>query len=57
VSALFIPVTIVVKLLGFGYWFNIIAIIIVCVAIYGVFLLVTKDPLVDVVFNILRRKK
>lgn len=57
VSALFIPVTIVVKLLGLGYWFNIIAIIIVCVAIYGVFLLVTKDPLVDVVFNILRRKK
>ena len=57
VSITFIPVSCVVKMLGFGYWFNIVVTMIVCVAIYGVFLVVTKDPLINFVFKILKRKK
>lgn len=57
VSAVFIPVSMVVRTLGFGYWFNIIMTVGVCVVIYGIFLLITKDPLVDIVLGILKRKK
>ena len=57
VSATFIPVSVGVKMLGLGYWFNIIATMIICVIIYGVFLFVTKDKLFDTVLGVLKRKK
>lgn len=57
VSAVFIPISVLVRMLGFGYWFNIIVIVTICVIIYGIFLLITKDPLVDIVLGVLKRKK
>lgn len=57
VAALFIPVAILVRSLGFGFWFNILVTVVLCVGIYGVFLLVTKDPLINIALGILKRKK
>ena len=57
VSILFIPIAILIKQLGLGYWFGIIATMIACVTLYGVFLLITKDPLINIIINIVRRKK
>ena len=57
VSAIFIPIAAVVKYFGLGYWLNIIVIVILCVGVYGVFLFITKDPLLDIVLGILKRKK
>lgn len=57
VSASFIPITLAVKSLGLGYYFNIFVSVLLCVGVYGVFLLVTKDPLLDIVLGILKRKK
>lgn len=56
VTTIFIPVVFLVKSLGLGYWFNIIVTVIVCVGIYGVFLLVTKDPLIQIALGIVKRK-
>ncbi len=56
VALLFIPISFLIKVIGMGYWFNIIATILTCISLYGVFLCVTKDPLLDVVLNMIRRK-
>ncbi len=57
VAATFIPVSILVRSFGLGFWFNIIVTVIACVGIYGVFLLVTKDPLINIALGIVKRKK
>lgn len=57
VGSLFIPVALVVKSLGLGYWFNIIVLVILCVGIYGGYMLITKDPLVNIILGMLKRKK
>lgn len=57
VSLTFIPIAWILKSLGLGYWFNIISIVICCVLVYGVFLLITKDPLIDIVLRMMKRKK
>ena len=57
VAATFIPVSILVRSFGIGFWFNIIVTVIACVGIYGVFLLVTKDPLINIALGIVKRKK
>lgn len=57
VAATFIPVSILVRSFGLGFWFNIIVTVIVCVGIYGVFLLVTKDPLINIALGIVKRKR
>lgn len=57
VATIFIPIAVIVKNFDYGYWFNIVVTMIVCMSVYGVFLFVTKDPLLDIVFAILKRKK
>ena len=57
VAATFIPIGFLVKSFGMGYWFNIIATMLICMSVYGGFLLFTKDPLLDILLGILKRKK
>lgn len=57
VGAIFIPIALLIRSFGLGHWFNIIATVVVCCGLYGVFLLITKDPLIDIVLGILKRKK
>ena len=56
VSFLFIPITYAVKALNYGYWFNILVSITLCVTVYGIFMLITKDPLVQIIANKIMRK-
>ncbi|MBQ7233686.1 MAG: oligosaccharide flippase family protein [Bacillales bacterium] len=56
VAATFIPIALIVKSIGMGYWFNIIVIVAICVGVYGILLLVTKDPLLDIILGVLKRK-
>ena len=51
VSLTFIPIAFLIKSFHMGYWFNIITIVIMCVSVYGVFLLFTKDPLIELTIN------
>ncbi len=51
VASTFIPIAILVNLLKLGYIWNIVIEVIVCMGIYGVFLLVSKDPVVEVVMK------
>jgi O-antigen/teichoic acid export membrane protein len=55
-AIIFIPIAIVVKSLDHGYWFNISVTMLSCMGIYGVFLIITKDPLTDILLGILKRK-
>jgi O-antigen/teichoic acid export membrane protein len=57
VALTFIPISIGVKMLGKGDWFNIIVTMVLCISVYGMFLLITKDPLVDTVLKRILRKK
>lgn len=57
VSALFIPVSMGIRLLSDNNWINIIFTVVSCVGVYAVFMFVTKDPLVELVLNRIRRKK
>ena len=57
VAALFIPISLVVRSFGLGYWFNIVVTMILCMGLYGGFLLVTKDPLLDMALGIIKRKR
>lgn len=52
----FIPVSILINMLELGFLFNIIAEMIICVGIYGGYMLYTKDPLLDVVLNKIHRR-
>lgn len=51
VSVLFIPVSLLIRLAGLNYWLNIIAIILACVALYAVYLIITKDVLAYEILN------
>ncbi len=51
VAATFIPVSIVVNLLDLGFIFNIIIEMAVCMGIYGGYMLLSKDPLTEVVLK------
>lgn len=56
VAATFIPVSLGVNMLNLGFVFNIIFEIVICVGIYGGYLLYTKDSLVGVILNKLHKK-
>ena len=60
-SALFIPIALLVKAINFGFALNTIIIIVLCVALYGGVLLIIKDENVYLIINKflgkLRRKK
>ena len=56
VSLTFIPVSIGINMLNLGFIFNIIAEVVICVGIYGGYLLYTKDPLVKVILNKIHKK-
>ena len=56
VAFTFIPISYVINLLNLGYILNIILEVVICVGVYGVFMLVTKDPLVEIVLGKLKRK-
>ena len=47
----FIPISIGVNLLRLGYIWNIVIEIVLCVGLYGFYMIYTKDPLLDVVFR------
>ena len=57
VSAIFIPIAILVKGLGYGSWFNIVVTMVLCVGAYAIFLFATKDPLINIVLGMIRRKR
>lgn len=46
-ALLFIPVALVVKSLSLGYFINILLIVPACMLIYGIYLLLSKDPLLQ----------
>ena len=56
VAGTFIPIAMFIKSFKLGYWFNIGATMVVCMGIYGVYLLVTKDPLADTALKILKKQ-
>ena len=56
VACTFIPVSLVVNSFNFGYLVNIVIEVIVCMAIYGGYMLWTKDPLVEIVLSKVKRK-
>lgn len=51
----FIPISIGVNLLNLGYIWNIVIEIVLCVVVYGFYMLYTKDPLVEIVLSKFRR--
>ena len=57
VSMTFIPIAWILKSLELGYWFNIISTVVCCVFVYGAFLVVTKDPLIRIIFKVIKRGK
>lgn len=57
VAILFVPLSFLIRTLGLGEWFNIIATMVVCIGFYGAFLIITKDPLFDIMLGILKRGK
>lgn len=50
-SALFIPISLLIRLAGLNYWVNIAAIIIACVALYAAYMILTKDKLAYELLN------
>ena len=50
-SALFIPLSLLIRMAGLNYWVNIAAIIIACVALYAAYLILTKDKLAYELLN------
>lgn len=60
-SLLFIPISLLIKFINFGFYINIIIIIVLCVSLYGGVLLLKKDEnlmlIKNKVFNLVRRKK
>ena len=59
-SILFVPISLIVKYINFGFYLNIFIIIVLCVTLYGGTLLLIKDENVllikNKIFNIFRRK-
>ena len=50
-SALFIPLSLLIRMAGLNYWVNIVAIIIACVALYAAYMILTKDKLAYELLN------
>ena len=50
-SALFIPLSLLIRMAGLNYWVNIAAIIIACVALYAAYLILTRDMLAAELLN------
>lgn len=50
-SALFIPLSLLIRMAGLNYWVNIAAIIITCVALYAAYLILTRDMLAAELLN------
>ena len=57
ISFLFYPISLVVKLFHFGYMLNIIILVPLCITIYGVYLLLTKDPILSTVYDKISKKR
>ncbi len=57
VAATFIPISLLINMLNLGYLPNIVLEIVLCVGIYGGFLLLTHDPLVEVILQRFSSKK
>lgn len=57
VAIMFIPISIGVNFLQLGYIWNILIEVIACVGVYGIYMLLTKDPLVEVFIGKIRRKE
>ena len=59
-SLLFIPVSLIIKYINFGFYINIVLIVCICIAIYGGVLLILKDENVilikNKVFGLVRRR-
>ena len=51
VSALFVPISFLVHLLGQGHLFNMVVTVALCVALYAAYLFKTKDPLLDFILT------
>ena len=60
-SVLFIPIATIIKFINFGFYINIILIVILCVALYGGVLLLIKDEnlilIKNKIFGLVRRRK
>lgn len=48
-SFTFIPVAMIVKSFSFGYFMNAFLIVPICMGIYGIYLIITKDPLLQII--------
>ena len=57
VAGMFIPIALGINLLHLGYIWNIALEVVLCVGIYGIYLFVTKDPLIEVVLKKINRGK
>ena len=60
-SLLFIPISLLIKYINFGFYINIIIIIVLCVLLYGGVLMLIKDEnfslIKNKIFGIIRRRK
>lgn len=60
-SIMFVPISLLIKFIDFGFYFNIILIVIICVVLYaGVLLLIKDENLILIknkIFKLLRRRK
>ena len=60
-SILFIPIALLIKFIDFGFYINIVLIVVLCVALYGGVLLLTHDEnlimIKNKMFNMIRRKR
>ncbi len=57
VSFLFIPIAFVIHQFQLGYIWNIVLDMILCVGVYGIYMLWKKDPLVEIILGKLRRNR
>ena len=56
VSMLFIPISLFIRIFQMNYFMNILLIMVLCIGLYGVFLLVSKDPLLEIVLTKFKRR-
>lgn len=49
VCMLFIPIALLIKSFALGYFVNIVLIMSICILLYGIFLWIRKDPMLDIV--------
>ena len=53
ISALFIPIALAINLMQLGFIWSMAIIICICISMYGVFLIKTKDPILGLLINLL----